>query len=191
MEMFAQLFSFQLFTRGEIFGLRWRLSALTGLKNYAKVGLGMRRFLAIIGLAAWLAGPLGAAEFEVPFELDGKRNAILVKVKVNGRNCIFLVDTGASHTIVSHTALGVSRVELKRARFKRGPGVAGEATWEEVRSLRLGQSRWHDRRIVVMNLDHVSQVFGRRIDGLLGQDLLMEFDLVQIDYKTRRISLSR
>lgn len=151
----------------------------------------MRRFLTIIGLAAWLAGPLGAAEFEVPFELDGKRKAILVEVEVNGQDRTFVMDTGASHTVVSHAAVGVTQYELKRARFNPGPGVSGEATWAEVRSLCLGESRWHDLRIVVMNMDQVSQVFGRRIDGLLGQDVLMEFDRVEIDYKTRRITLGR
>lgn len=118
---------------------------------------------------------------------------MLVEVVVNGKPCTFVLDTGASRTVVSPKVLGgLVGFNLKLSRFRaKGPGLAGEATWETVNSLRLGKKTWYDQRIVVMNLEAVSKVYGRRIDGLLGQDLLSEFDSVLIDFKNRKISFSR
>ncbi len=153
----------------------------------------MMRWVATIAAAWLLVLSVGAADFEVPFDVHGKQNAMLVEVVVNGKSCTFVLDTGASRTVVSPKVLGgLVGFNLKLSRFRaKGPGLAGEATWETVNSLRLGKKTWYDQRIVVMNLEAVSKVYGRRIDGLLGQDLLSEFDSVLIDFKNRKISFSR
>ena len=52
-------------------------------------------------VAAWLLVlPVGAADFEIPFKIYGKRHAILVQVAVNGKSCTFLLDTGAARTVI-------------------------------------------------------------------------------------------
>jgi hypothetical protein len=55
----------------------------------------------------------------------------------------------------------------------------------------VGKQVWYDRQVVVMNLKEISRVYNRRIDGLLGQDLLSEFDSVVIDFKKKKIRFSR
>ncbi len=145
-------------------------------------------------VAAWLLVlPVGAADFEIPFKIYGKRHAILVQVAVNGKSCTFLLDTGAARTVVSPAVVGgLAGFNLKVSKFRaKGPGLAGEATWETVNSLRLGKKTWYDQRVVVMNLKEVSRIYGRRIDGLLGQDILTEFPLVVIDFKNRKIVFTR
>ncbi|HXE74891.1 MAG TPA: retropepsin-like aspartic protease [Candidatus Xenobia bacterium] len=136
---------------------------------------------------------LSATAQTVPFEVDGKRNSLLVEVVVDGKPCTFVLDTGAGRTVVSPAVLrGLAEFNLKVSKFNpKGPGLAGEATWETVNSLRLGKETWYDRRVVVMNLEAVSKVYDRRIDGLLGLDLLREFDSVLIDFKNRTITLSQ
>ncbi len=152
----------------------------------------MKCFASVVA-ACLLAFPLCAADFEVPFDVDSKRNSMLVEVVVNGKPCTFVLDTGAARTVVSPAVVGgLAGFNLKASKFRaKGPGLAGEATWETVNSLRLGKKTWYDQRIVVMNLDAVSKVYDRRIDGLLGQDLLSEFGSVLIDFKNRKISFSR
>ncbi len=143
-------------------------------------------------LVAVIAIPVCAGEFEVPFEVHGTQNAILVEVVLNGKSRTFLVDTGASRTIVSREAVGVMQFDLKLAAFHgNGPGMGGQGLWMKVPSLRLGERRWHDRRVVVMDLSRLAKVYGRTIDGLLGQDILREFERVEIDFKQRRLRLSR
>jgi hypothetical protein len=134
-----------------------------------------------------------ARGFSVPFEVHGKRNAILVRVVVNGKPHTFVLDTGAARTVVSPNVLGgLAGFNLKLSRFRaRGPGFAGEAILERVDSLRLGEKTWHDRRVVVMDLEEVSKVYSRQIDGLIGQDLLREFNSVLIDFKNSKLTLSR
>ena len=39
-------------------------------------------------------------------------------------------------------------------------------------------------------MEEVLKAYGRRIDGLLGQDLLREFERVTIDFRSRRLLLS-
>ena len=56
-------------------------------------------------------------------------------------------------------------------------------------TLELGGRTWKRRSVVAMNLGEVSEAFGRRIDGLLGQDLLREFERVTIDFRARTLRL--
>lgn len=134
-----------------------------------------------------------AKEFEVPCEIHEKHKAILVEVQVNGKDRIFVFDTGAARTVVSPRVLGgLAEFELKMSRFRsREPGLKGEAMWEQVRSFRLGRQVWYDLRVVVMNLEEVSRIYGRPIDGLLGQDLLSEFESVTIDFRNKKVIFSR
>jgi predicted aspartyl protease len=150
------------------------------------------KVLATVAFGCLLVLPCSGDDFEVPFEVHGRQHAILVDVRVNGEDRVFLVDTGAARTVVSAATAGVSRFELRRARFSgRGPGLGGHGLSAKVASVRLGESRWYDRRVLVMNLEKLSEVYGCPIDGLLGQDILREFERVVIDFKKRRLLLTR
>lgn len=157
------------------------------------VGPSTMRLLATALIGALLALPVGAENLEAPFEVHSKRRAILLQVVVNGKECTFLLDTGAAHTVVSPDVFGgLTEFELTMSRFRsQGPGFSGEAIWRRVSSLRVGKKVWYDRPVAVMNLKEASQVYARRIDGLLGQDLLSEFDSVVIDFKQKKIRFVR
>ena len=130
-----------------------------------------------------------ADPLEIAFESNPSRGAILVKGMANGKPAQFLLDTGAAHTVLGAHIVGVSAMDLKLARFaSEGPGLSGEALWHAA-NLKLGARRWDNRTIVVMNLQSLGKIYGRRIDGILGQDLLAEFSRVTIDFKRRRILL--
>ncbi len=152
----------------------------------------MMRWVTTI-VAVWLLVlPVGAADFEIPFKVYGKRHAILVQLAVNGKNRTFLLDTGSARTVMSPATVGASEFNLRLTRFRdRGPGATGEAMRGIASSLRLGKRVWYDRAVVVMNLKEVSRIYGHRIDGLLGQDILTEFTLVVIDFKNRKIVFTR
>lgn len=148
----------------------------------------IRALLGIL-LAAALAAQ--AAVVDLPFERNAARDAILLTAGVNGKRVTLLLDTGANRTVLDKSAAGLTAFDLKMSRFRQnGPGLGGEAVWATV-GLRLGEKVWSQRRVVVMDLSEVSRVYGRRIDGILGQDILTEFDQVVIDFKAQRIRLGK
>jgi hypothetical protein len=148
-----------------------------------------------------VATPAFAADLELPFERDAARDAILVRAEVNGKPALLLLDTGANRTVVSPQLVGISATELKAASFRAAsPGLHAEYTFREA-TLRLGcvgdftsppacRREWKNRRLAVMNLEHVSRVYGRKLDGILGRDLLREFSRVSIDFKRSVVILS-
>jgi hypothetical protein len=150
----------------------------------------MRYILVTSGL--WLALlPAQAGDTELPFQLHGRDLVILVEARVNGKPVTLILDTGAAATILHYQILDIPEMNLRLSRFLAGaPGMRGEAMWAGA-NLRLGSKLWRERRVVVMNLREVSRVHGRQIDGILGQDILREFDRVVIDFKSRKIILVR
>ena len=114
---------------------------------------------------------------------------ILVEGKVDGTESTFLLDTGAMGTIVS-TRIYRSHYPLRQIhRNGAGPGLSGESISVRM-NLEFGSHRCYAQRVAVMNLDELSRIIGiKRIDGLLGEDVLREFRSVRIDYKAHVIEL--
>jgi hypothetical protein len=143
-------------------------------------------------LAAILAceAPAVAAEvLELPFEIDTARSAILVRASADGKPILMVLDTGASRTILARELLSAAPPELAPSAFASdGPGLRARGRYTEA-TLELGGRIWKNRSVVAMNMAEVSQAFGRRIDGLLGQDLLREFFRVTIDFRSRTLRL--
>ena len=149
----------------------------------------MKKRMAIAGMLLLLVLPCQAGEQELSFELHGRMHVILVEASVNGRPVTLILDTGATNTMLTQQAAGMSSLQLQLSRFaNREPGIRGEAVWGEV-TLRLGKHTWRDQRVAVMNLDELTRVYGRQIDGILGQDLLRKFSSVEIRFKSKKIIL--
>jgi predicted aspartyl protease len=133
--------------------------------------------------------PAGAATTCVPAQLaSGGYPVMLVKVRVNGRGpYAFLVDTGATVTIVSATlAKNLRLTPLPVA--VQGIGAGGSfSTRAYVASVAVGET--HQDRVVVgtFDLTQINAAVGS-IDGLLGYDFL-KYYRVTIDYPGRRLCL--
>ena len=56
--------------------------------------------------------------------------------------------------------------------------------------LQLGRLLWVKRKVVVMNLDKVRELYGRKIGGILGLDLLDDLGVVVFDFKRKLLILS-
>ena len=131
-----------------------------------------------------------AEDLELAFEISSSQSGILVRGRANGKPVLLILDTGASRTILARDLVRrVARPALPSRFSTDGPGLNARGTYTEA-TLELGGRLWNDRSVVAMEMDEVSRAFGRRIDGLLGQDLLREFDRVTIDFRAGRIVLS-
>jgi predicted aspartyl protease len=147
--------------------------------------------IALWGLFAVLLAGAQCAPVEVPFELDTDRGGIVVRVGVNGREGTALLDTGAGHTVVSPQLLGAADARLPAGSFSRGrPGFTAVGIWASAR-LSLGLADLGSKPVEAMDMSEVSRVYRRRIDGLVGQDVLARYGRVEIDFEARRIRLLR
>lgn len=138
------------------------------------------------GAAATIpAGPPVAAGGAVIRFTPGNR--ILVDVRLNDRTTArLLVDTGADRTLISPQALSAAGVELGRivARGEmRGVTGSSEVVYVSVDSLQIDQARV-DRLIVA-----AYEMGSREVDGLLGRDVLDQFN-VSIDSSRGVVTLS-
>jgi predicted aspartyl protease len=126
---------------------------------------------------------------EIPFENSRVFGLVLVKVEVNGRPAVLIVDTGANQTVIS-SELGdmrPSRLETAVSTNKgsgwNGTGVFATAT------LRVGPISWRNHRVLVMDTRDLSKSFGQKIDGLLGIDFFKEFEIVVVNLKNHKLIL--
>lgn len=149
----------------------------------------MRRALLAAAILSGEALALSAEVLELPFEIDSAHSAILVRASADGKPVLLVLDTGASQTILAREVVRTAPPTLARSEFSSdGPGLRASGRYTEA-TLALGGRTWKNRSVVAMSMVEVSQAFGRRIDGLIGQDLLREFGRVTIDFRARTLRL--
>ena len=126
----------------------------------------------------------------IPFETNRNSSAILIAARVNGQAATLIVDTGSSNTILSSELLQVRSSALERADGPaKGSGFVGTAGWAKA-TVEVGAHKWRDRKVLAMNdFQEISNSMKQRVDGILGADVLKEFDSVVIDFKHRRLFL--
>ena len=126
----------------------------------------------------------------IPIELTSRFSLVLVRLEVNGKPAKLVVDTGSSHTILSTEFLQLRRIEIAGgADPRKGSGLVGNAAWIKA-TVKAGDAVWRDHEFLVMdNLPDVSNAVGQKVDGLLGEDLLKDFSVVEIDFKHQRLVL--
>ena len=153
----------------------------------------LRIYVSLFLLLVPKASP-GAADqvvLKVPFEYASGRNSILVRVKVNDRPAVLILDTGSSHTVLRPELLHIKPSELiTTQQGSSGGGFMGDAIGREV-TLQVGNWKWQKRRIAVMDLSQVLAVYEQQIDGVLGLDFLQEFSSVTFDLKQKVILFVR
>ncbi len=137
----------------------------------------MRRRLQIgvIALGCFLASGLAHAQKpastgadEIPIE---KCDVLpVVQVKIDGTAMRFLLDTGAT-TVLNLESFASGR--SKAIEVTSWSGTA-ETSAREVRvpEMQLGTHQLHDLRLPAIDLKPLSKACGKRIDGILGVDLL-------------------
>lgn len=123
-------------------------------------------------------------------EVRLERNAVghfELEVAINGTTLRFLLDTGASRTVLDAGA--AMRLELALESSGQRAGGVGTASHSVqltmTDSFAVGQVDLGSRRVAVLDLSHVSQSLvghgGNAIDGAIGGDILGERDAI-IEY---------
>jgi hypothetical protein len=122
---------------------------------------------------------------------DKSTGTILVDASVNGEPVVMILDTGASHSIFDAAIFGVSAMQLQTARMKsRGLGLDADVVLRTA-DFEIGQETWEHQPIEIADLHLLSKIYGRKIGGIVGQDVLRSFVSVQINYKGQCVMFQR
>jgi predicted aspartyl protease len=146
--------------------------------------------LLLSGCGAGAGGPEACAlvrETVIPMTFMG--NLPTVAVLVNGDPVQLILDTGASHTVITAAAfkrLGLASDSTLRG-FATAVGGSGATPVGMVSKLELGEVSRRSLNIFVVDMPAMG---GGKIDGLLGNDILSEFDL-DLDFRADRLTLYR
>lgn len=125
---------------------------------------------------------------ELPLLSTKPVRALAVEAIINGTHTLLIVDTGATSTIVDARLLGYGN-SIRAARQHQNIVLLGERRVVLV-ELQLARLLWVKRKVVVMNLDKVRELYGRKIGGILGLDLLEDLGVVVFDFKRKLLILS-
>ena len=135
------------------------------------------------------AFPQSSNPKEIPFENSRMFGLVLVKVEVNGRSAILIVDTGSNHTIISSELADVPARNLDNVlATSKGSGFACAGVFTRA-TLKVGPITWRDHKVVAMDMRALSKSLGQKIDGLLGMDFFSESELVVVDLKNHKLKL--
>jgi hypothetical protein len=128
----------------------------------------------------------GTSALKIPFELFG--NLVLLQVRVNDSDSLrFILDTGADTSVIDAQQAKALRLKPQGKMVGSGGGGTAEATFTKGVSINLQGVQLLDQTIYVLPLESLSAL-GRKIDGVLGNDVLKEF-VVEIDYLAGTINL--
>jgi predicted aspartyl protease/Flp pilus assembly protein TadD len=135
----------------------------------------------------------GPQTSEARFDLRGDRRPYL-KVRVNGREATFVIDTGSGTTVISKQLaerFGISQV----ARGDNSQGLGGDGkfpiVYGLVNTLQIGELKIKSVPVFIQHFYAGAGENGKpSADGLLGLSVLSHF-LTELDYENSRVRLSR
>lgn|SRR5208282_116224 len=124
-------------------------------------------------------------ELRVPIQFDRVFGAILLCIEVYGKPAQVILDTGSNVTILRPDLDPRIQTDPSSSMTpQKGSGYVSTGHWGEA-NLHLGDRYWINRRILVDEMQSISQAHKQRIDGILGRDILKEFRFVIIDYEKK------
>lgn len=130
-------------------------------------------------------------------DLKGNGLHLLIKVRINKRKALLVLDTGASKTVLDKTRSEqfVKDEDIRRdERLSSGLGTNSmESFHARLRSLQVGTMLIEPYNTMLLDLSHVNMAYDHLgfapIDGVLGSDLLLEYKAV-IDYGKKELVLT-
>ncbi|GIV20854.1 MAG: hypothetical protein KatS3mg023_2605 [Armatimonadota bacterium] len=115
---------------------------------------------------------------------------IFVPVKLNGREYLMMLDTGAGITVVDQPVAEALRLPPGESMNVLGASGQGEASVTSLASLQIGNVRLRDVQVAVTDLGLIRLIGGSRFGGILGFNVLNRFR-VTLDYHRRTVTLER
>jgi predicted aspartyl protease/Tfp pilus assembly protein PilF len=150
---------------------------------------GLIRFLDILGQTGGLYQGIGGDQTSVPFELEGDRPIIKLRINDRPEPLRFVLDTGSGISVISDTT--AKRLKI-RAVTKGGyaKGIGGDGRFQIVygmlKKVSIGDVRLKNVPVYLRKFHDLNQ----NVDGYIGLALISKF-LTTIDYGSRTFSLTK
>lgn len=118
-----------------------------------------------------------------------------IKAKLNGIQGKFILDTGASHSVVDEALIQKFNMKLLKKKSNNAGGL-GASKFSVKHSngnlVSFKNFTIDKRKILVMDLSHVNAALSNngagKVDGVIGADILNKYNAI-IDYKGKAIFL--
>jgi predicted aspartyl protease len=126
--------------------------------------------------------------------LDATGWHLFVKVKVNEKRCRFLIDTGASHTVIDKSFfeknLGSKSLKTVKQATTGLHSSTDESHFGKIKDLFIGSLVIKNIEVAAVDLSHVNMTYAiikmPKIHGILGSDILLRYKMI-IDYGKEKI----
>ena len=121
-----------------------------------------------------------------------KTGHITATIKVNGKSCLFLVDTGGGGTLIDMSKKDKYGLEaLGKRDYAAGIGSVSSLVRTSA-TLQIGDKDFKSEDLYLMDISYINSEFrktkGRQVDGVLGTDFLEKHKAV-IDYPHSKLYL--
>jgi len=121
---------------------------------------------------------------------------LLIKPRINHRQGILLIDTGASNTVFDKTRIERLIPDPKFKQVDKMSTGLGTSSMEShsvvIDQFQLGEILLRKLKVMVLDLSHVNASYEemnmKAIDGVIGGDILKKYNAV-IDYKKKILAL--
>ncbi len=119
-----------------------------------------------------------------------------VPVKLNGKKALFMLDTGASISVLDKSLAGKYKLEAENNDDMEVNAFSASGLLENIdisagNKLKIGKVKFKNVPLLLMDLSHLSgsdELEGLTVDGVLGSDILNRGRAV-IDYRKFRLFL--
>lgn len=122
---------------------------------------------------------------------------VFLNLKVNGKKCRFLLDTGASKTVVGkewfEKNIGKEKLKTIKQETSGLHTAVAESYYGKLDLIEFGSLAVKKYTTAAVDLTHVNAMYAKfevkKIQGILGSDLLKKLNAI-IDYKAETLTLS-
>jgi len=121
---------------------------------------------------------------------------VFLNVKLNGKRCRFLIDTGASKSVVDKTYFeknfGPKSLKSISQETTGLHGSVPESYFGKVKEVTIGKKVIKNYIAAAVDLSHVNLTYGKlkvpKIQGILGSDIMQQHKMI-IDYGSGLITI--
>ena len=139
----------------------------------------------LLTLATLLAATPVLAQESIPFEIT-KDKKLIMKVKVEGKERVLIVDTGAVDLLLDPSVVGMKPSDLK----EKGP-------WNPNSALKIAEhrvmleiaGRKFGITAAILDCKRVSEIAGTKVEGIIGIVIFQQFKKITIDFENSRLEL--
>lgn len=123
-----------------------------------------------------------------------KTNHFEIKASINGKNGLFILDTGASNSCVGFEASKTFNLKVKDSEIMAaGAGAINmETKMSKKNKIKIGKWKYDKVILVLFNLTHVNTALinhnAKPVDGIIGADILKRGKAI-IDYDKKHLYL--